>query len=413
MPFVVERQAAGNGSSHFLVHVTEVQHCGELQHWLVGSLLSSVINLPQHCPLIHWHGLVGELRQQQHWHFLSYTAATGTATLLHFYLHLDGFANSCKLSLKTYTSPSLLNRLLLLLSNLVFTVFRFVSFFSSNMNLLCFTKLRERDCFCSRYDENRQTMVGVFIQVHFSYNSFLINMFLQFYCGFFTALAGFIWFLVGFALRCAFFTQAFGPSVIAIACASMVVGKGLTEYTFERNKLIFTLHRSRYSCPHSRSGVHNERRVVWQKLQQNGLCVIGFKKSAAIILAHSPKGEHLFWLATAVSFFSQRQFTTAQWLLQLCRAESFLIIIIVHWNVSFVHVSFGDQLQVEHCHHRLKYAWKACSLIAKLCIKQMHSRKMIVTSPPWYSNIHFTFLTFVSFLLWHFYYTILIGCFIT
>ncbi|KAH9408630.1 hypothetical protein TYRP_010897 [Tyrophagus putrescentiae] len=71
------------------------------------------------------------------------------------------------------------------------------------MNLLCFTKLRERDCFCSRYDENRQTM---------------------FYCGFFTALAGFIWFLVGFALRCAFFTQAFGPSVIAIACASMVVG---------------------------------------------------------------------------------------------------------------------------------------------------------------------------------------------
>src|SRR5699024_9374836 len=58
-------------------------------------------------------------------------------------------------------------------------------------------------CFCSRYDENRQTM---------------------FYCGFFTTLAGFIWFVIGFSLKCAFFTQAFGPSVTAVACGIMVVG---------------------------------------------------------------------------------------------------------------------------------------------------------------------------------------------
>lgn len=71
------------------------------------------------------------------------------------------------------------------------------------MNLVCFHKFRESDCFCSRYDENRQTM---------------------FYCGFFTTLAGFIWFVIGFSLKCAFFTQAFGPSVTAVACGIMVVG---------------------------------------------------------------------------------------------------------------------------------------------------------------------------------------------
>lgn len=67
----------------------------------------------------------------------------------------------------------------------------------------CFYKVREQDCFCFRYDENRQTM---------------------FYCGFFTALAGFIWFLVGFGLRWAFFSQTFGPEVNAVACGIMVVG---------------------------------------------------------------------------------------------------------------------------------------------------------------------------------------------
>ena len=79
--------------------------------------------------------------------------------------------------------------------------------FSTNhkfrMNFMCFRKFRQADCFCSRYDENRQTM---------------------FYCGFFTTLAGFIWFVVGFSLKCAFFTQAFGPSVTAVACGIMVVG---------------------------------------------------------------------------------------------------------------------------------------------------------------------------------------------
>ena len=68
---------------------------------------------------------------------------------------------------------------------------------------LCFRKIRESDCFCSRYDENRQTM---------------------FYCGFFTTLAGFIWFVIGFGLRCAFFAQTLGPSVNAVACGIMIVG---------------------------------------------------------------------------------------------------------------------------------------------------------------------------------------------
>lgn len=67
----------------------------------------------------------------------------------------------------------------------------------------CFRSLRESDCFCSRYDENRQTM---------------------FYCGFFTTLAGFIWFIIGFGLRCAFFAETLGPSVNAVACGIMVVG---------------------------------------------------------------------------------------------------------------------------------------------------------------------------------------------
>ena len=71
------------------------------------------------------------------------------------------------------------------------------------MNLICIHKIRESDCFCTNYDENRQTM---------------------FYCGFFTTLAGFIWFVIGFSLKCAFFTQAFGPSVNAVACGIMVVG---------------------------------------------------------------------------------------------------------------------------------------------------------------------------------------------
>ncbi|KAI2803265.1 hypothetical protein BLOT_007389 [Blomia tropicalis] len=71
------------------------------------------------------------------------------------------------------------------------------------MNLLCCRVFRDNDCFCSRYDENRQTM---------------------FYCGFFTTLAGFIWFVIGFSLKCAFFTQAFGQSVVAVAFGIMVVG---------------------------------------------------------------------------------------------------------------------------------------------------------------------------------------------
>ncbi|UXI20548.1 exocyst complex component sec6 [Sarcoptes scabiei] len=69
--------------------------------------------------------------------------------------------------------------------------------------LFSLKSLRNGDCFCSRYDENRQTM---------------------FYCGFFTTVAGFIWFLIGFMIRCAFFAEAFGPSVDAVACGIMVVG---------------------------------------------------------------------------------------------------------------------------------------------------------------------------------------------
>ncbi|XP_027203508.2 uncharacterized protein LOC113797350 [Dermatophagoides pteronyssinus] len=69
--------------------------------------------------------------------------------------------------------------------------------------IFCFKSLRDGECFCSRYDENRQTM---------------------FYCGFFTTIAGFIWFIIGFTIRCAFFAEAFGPSVDAVACGIMVVG---------------------------------------------------------------------------------------------------------------------------------------------------------------------------------------------
>ncbi|KAH7636801.1 uncharacterized protein LOC124494398 [Dermatophagoides farinae] len=69
--------------------------------------------------------------------------------------------------------------------------------------ILCLKSVRDGECFCSRYDENRQTM---------------------FYCGFFTTIAGFIWFIIGFTIRCAFFAEAFGPSVDAVACGIMVVG---------------------------------------------------------------------------------------------------------------------------------------------------------------------------------------------
>lgn len=71
--------------------------------------------------------------------------------------------------------------------------------FTTRMRLFDFNNL----CFCSKYDENRQTM---------------------FYCGFFSTLAGFLWLIIGFGLKCAFFSRAFGPSVNAVACGIMIVG---------------------------------------------------------------------------------------------------------------------------------------------------------------------------------------------
>lgn len=104
----------------------------------------------------------------------------------------------------------------------------------------CIKPFRNGDCFCSRYDENRQTM---------------------FYCGFFTTIAGFLWFIIGFTIRCAFFVEAFGPSVDAVACGIMIVGiMILVIGIFSTISIVCTSKTNKTSCVSS--GIFDDRRKL-------------------------------------------------------------------------------------------------------------------------------------------------------
>lgn len=111
----------------------------------------------------------------------------------------------------------------------------------------CIKPFRNGDCFCSRYDENRQTM---------------------FYCGFFTTIAGFLWFIIGFTIRCAFFVEAFGPSVDAVACGIMIVGIMIMVIgIFSTISIVCTSKTNKTSCVSS--GIFDDRRKLRNQEKQN------------------------------------------------------------------------------------------------------------------------------------------------